>query len=76
MNNIIEQMLSKYEIKNTNDEINALKEIIQEIGLYMPILDTIACFKNDKTAEEFYEIADKMGTREIIQYMKNHENRS
>ena len=33
MNNIIEQMLYKYEIKNTNDEINALKEIIQEIVL-------------------------------------------
>lgn len=33
MNNIIEQMLSKYDIKNTNDEINALKEIIQEIVL-------------------------------------------
>lgn len=33
MNNIINQMLSKYEIKNTNDEINALKEIIQEIVL-------------------------------------------
>lgn len=31
MNNIIEQMLSKYDIKNVNDEINALKEIIQEI---------------------------------------------
>ena len=31
MSNIIDQMLSKYEIKNTNDEINALKEIIQEI---------------------------------------------
>lgn len=33
MNNIIEQMLSKYGIKNLNDEINALKEIIQEIVL-------------------------------------------
>lgn len=33
MNNVIEQMLSKYEIKNTNDKINALKEIIQEIVL-------------------------------------------
>jgi len=33
MNNIIEQMLSKYEIKNTTEEINALKEIIQEIVL-------------------------------------------
>ena len=31
MNNIIEQMLKSYEIKNTNDEINALKEIIQEL---------------------------------------------
>lgn len=33
MNNIVEQMLSRYDIKNTNDEINALKEIIQEIVL-------------------------------------------
>ena len=33
MNNIIEQMLKFYEINNTNDEINALKEIIQELVL-------------------------------------------
>ena len=33
MNNVVEQMLSKYDIKNTTDEINALKEIIQEIVL-------------------------------------------
>ncbi len=33
MSDVIEQMLSKYEIKNTNDEINALKEVIQEIVL-------------------------------------------
>lgn len=33
MNNITQQMLSKYEINNTNDEVNALKEIIQEIVL-------------------------------------------
>ena len=33
MNNIIEQMLSKYNIKNTEDKINALKEVIQEIVL-------------------------------------------
>lgn len=33
MNNIIEQMLEHYNIKNTSDEINSLKEIIQEIIL-------------------------------------------
>lgn len=33
MNNVISQMLSKYEIKNTHDEVNALKEVIQEIVL-------------------------------------------
>ena len=33
MNNILKNMLEKYEIKNTNDEINALKEVIQEIVL-------------------------------------------
>jgi predicted nucleotidyltransferase component of viral defense system len=33
MNNIIKQMLENYDIKNNNDEINALKEIIQELVL-------------------------------------------
>ena len=33
MNNITLQMLSKYDIKNIEDEVNALKEIIQEIVL-------------------------------------------
>ena len=31
MNNIIEQMLSKYDVKNTTDEINVLKEKITTI---------------------------------------------
>ena len=31
--NIIEQMLSKYEIKSEDELINALKEIYQEIAL-------------------------------------------
>lgn len=33
MNNVILQMLDQYEIRNTNDEVNALKEIIQELIL-------------------------------------------
>ena len=33
MNSVIGQMLNQYIIKNTNDEINALKEIIQELIL-------------------------------------------
>ena len=33
MYNIINQMLEDYQIKNTTDEINALKEVIQEIVL-------------------------------------------
>ena len=33
MNNIIMQMLKSYDINNINDEINALKEIIQELVL-------------------------------------------
>lgn len=33
MNSIIEQMLSHYDAKNIEDEINALKEIIQEVVL-------------------------------------------
>ena len=31
MNSILSYMLAKYDIKNTTDEINAMKEIIQEI---------------------------------------------
>ena len=33
MNNVLQNMLSKYKIKNTLDETNAMKEIIQEIVL-------------------------------------------
>ena len=33
MNNVLQNMLSKYKIKNTIDETNAMKEIIQEIVL-------------------------------------------
>ena len=33
MNSVLQNMLSKYEIKNTTDETNAMKEIIQEIVL-------------------------------------------
>ena len=33
MNNVLQSMLKKYEIKTTIDEINAMKEIIQEIVL-------------------------------------------
>ena len=33
MNNVLQNMLSKYDIKNTLDETNAMKEIIQEIVL-------------------------------------------
>ena len=33
MNNVINQMLEKYDIKNEQDEINAIKEIVQEIVL-------------------------------------------
>ena len=31
MNNVLNNMLAQYDIKNTTDEINAMKEIIQEI---------------------------------------------
>ena len=33
MNNVLKNMLDKYDIKNTSDETNAMKEIIQEIVL-------------------------------------------
>mgnify|MGYP002563828375 CR=1 FL=1 len=33
MNSVLNTMLAKYDIKNTTDEINAMKEIIQEIVL-------------------------------------------
>ena len=59
MNNIIEQMLSKYEIKNTNDEINALKEIIQEIvlsGLSRGNFFKEAAFYGGTTLRIFYKL--------------------
>lgn len=59
MNNIIEQMLSKYEIKNTDDKINALKEIIQEIvlsGLSRGNFFEVAAFYGGTALRIFYKL--------------------
>ena len=59
MNNIIEQMLESYEIKNTNDEINALKEIIQEIvlsGLSRGNFFDVAAFYGGTALRIFYNL--------------------
>ena len=60
MNNVIEQMLFKYEINNTNDEINALKEIIQEIiltGLSRGHFFDVAAFYGGTALRIFYNLA-------------------
>ena len=59
MNNIIKQMLEKYEIKNTIDEINSLKEIIQEIvlsGLSRGGFFDEAAFYGDTALRIFYKL--------------------
>ena len=59
MNNIIEQMLENYEIKNINDEINALKEIIQEIvlsGLSRSNFFDYAAFYGGTALRIFYKL--------------------
>lgn len=59
MNNIIEQMIDKYEIKNTQDEINALKEIIQELvlcGLSRGGFFEDACFYGGTALRIFYNL--------------------
>lgn len=33
MNSVLDQMVKKYQIKNVQDETNAMKEVIQEIVL-------------------------------------------
>ncbi len=59
MNNVIEQMLSNYEIKNSNDKINALKEIIQEIilsGLSRGGFFKVASFYGGTALRIFYKL--------------------
>lgn len=59
MNNVIEQMLSKYEIVNTVDEVNALKEIVQEIvlsGLSRGGFFKEASFYGETTLRIFYKL--------------------
>lgn len=59
MNNIIKQMISKYEIKNINDEINALKEIIQELvlsGLSRSVFFDKAAFYGGTALRIFYNL--------------------
>lgn len=59
MNNAVEQMLSKYEIKSTVDEINALKEVIQEIvlsGLSRGGFFDVAAFSGGTALRIFYNL--------------------
>ena len=59
MNNVIEQMLARYEIKNTNDEVNALKEVIQEIvlsGLSRGGFFDVAAFYGGTALRIFYNL--------------------
>lgn len=59
MNNVISQMLLKYDIRNTNDEINALKEIIQEIvllGLSRGNFFDVAAFYGGTALRIFYKL--------------------
>ena len=59
MNNIIMQMLAKYEIKNIDDEVNALKEIIQEIvlsGLSRGNFFDVAAFYGGTVLRIFYHL--------------------
>ena len=59
MNNVTNQMLSKYEIKNTVDEINALKEVIQEIvlsGLSRGGFFDVAAFYGGTALRIFYNL--------------------
>lgn len=59
MNSIIEQMLARYEIKNTNDEVNALKEVIQEIvlsGLSRGGFFDVAAFYGGTALRIFYNL--------------------
>ena len=59
MNSVIEQMLARYEIKNTNDEVNALKEVIQEIvlsGLSRGGFFDVAAFYGGTALRIFYNL--------------------
>ena len=59
MSNIIDQMLEKYEVKNTDDEINTLKEIIQEIvllGLSRSNFFDVASFYGGTALRVFYKL--------------------
>ena len=57
MNSILQNMLNKYEIKNTIDETNAMKEIIQEIvicGLSRGGFFDVAAFYGGTALRIFY----------------------
>lgn len=57
MNNVIESMLAKYEIKNKNEETNVMKQIIQEIvlcGLSRGNFFDVAAFYGGTALRIFY----------------------
>ena len=69
MNNIIEQMLSKYEIRNTNDEINALKKESKKYDKIKKSIEENKEFINNKEdiLNELSELRKSENKRKIVQ---------
>ena len=62
-------MLSKYEIKNSTDETNAMKEIIENIGDSFDI-NTIRELLNEK----FKEIDYKIAKEDVMPFIKKKKS--
>ncbi len=50
-----------------------IKEVLQEIGLYLPTMDIIQCFKDEMTMIELFEKHYDMNEYEIIDFIEEHE---
>lgn len=50
-----------------------IEEAIEVVGLYMPIIDLIGCFNDERKANELIEKETNLTQNEIIQYIKENQ---
>lgn len=52
-----------------------IRDVIMEIGLYLPTLDVIQCFTDEKVMVELFENQDKMNQYDVVDFIEKNQKK-
>lgn len=52
-----------------------IRDVIMEIGLYLPTLDVIQCFTDEKAMVELFENQDKMDQYDVVNFIEKNQKK-